>query len=35
MKLNLDKVNMKTWREIEKLAPFGIANPKPIFYLKV
>ena len=31
MKLNLDKVNMKTWREIEKLAPFGIANPKPIF----
>lgn len=31
MKLNLDSVNMKNWREIEKLTPFGLGNPKPIF----
>jgi single-stranded-DNA-specific exonuclease len=31
VKLTLDNVNMKNWREIEKLAPFGLANPKPIF----
>jgi single-stranded-DNA-specific exonuclease len=24
-------VNLKNWREIEKLAPFGLGNPKPIF----
>ena len=24
-------VNMKTWKEIEKMAPFGLANPKPVF----
>ena len=24
-------INMKNWREIEKLAPFGLGNPKPIF----
>ncbi len=29
--LNLADVNMKNWREIEKLAPFGFGNPKPIF----
>ena len=23
--------NMKNWQELEKLAPFGLANPKPIF----
>ena len=22
---------MKNWREVEKMAPFGLANPKPIF----
>lgn len=31
IKLTLDNVNMKNWREIEKLAPFGCGNPKPIF----
>jgi len=24
-------VNMKNYREIEKLAPFGFGNPKPVF----
>ncbi len=24
-------VNMKNWREIEKLAPFGFGNPSPVF----
>ena len=28
---DFDLVNMKNWREIEKMAPFGLANPKPIF----
>lgn len=31
VKINLSDVNMKTWKEIEKLAPFGLANPKPVF----
>ena len=31
MKLTLDNVNMKNWREIEKLAPFGLGNLKPVF----
>jgi len=31
IKSNLSMVNIKNWREIEKLAPFGLANPKPIF----
>ena len=31
MKLTLDKVNMKNWREIEKMSPFGLENPKPVF----
>ncbi|PIP68763.1 hypothetical protein COW91_03060, partial [Candidatus Nomurabacteria bacterium CG22_combo_CG10-13_8_21_14_all_32_8] len=31
IKSDLDVVNMKNWREIEKMAPFGLANPKPIF----
>jgi len=31
IKSSLDIVNMKSWREIEKLAPFGFGNPKPIF----
>jgi len=28
---DLSIVNMKNWREIEKLAPFGLGNPKPVF----
>ncbi|MDD5720877.1 MAG: DHHA1 domain-containing protein [Candidatus Pacebacteria bacterium] len=31
MKLSLSDVNMKNWKELEKLAPFGIGNPKPVF----
>ena len=31
IKSDLSMVNIKNWKEIEKLAPFGLANPKPIF----
>ena len=31
MRLSLSQVNMSTWKEIDKLAPFGTGNPKPIF----
>ena len=31
VKSSLDIVNIKNWREIEKLAPFGFGNPKPVF----
>jgi single-stranded-DNA-specific exonuclease len=31
VKSDLSIVNMKSWREIEKLAPFGLGNPKPVF----
>lgn len=27
----LDAVNIKNWREIEKMSPFGLANHKPVF----
>lgn len=30
-KLTLREVHMKNWREICKMAPFGFANPKPVF----
>ena len=33
-KLSLDEVNAETCGIIEKLAPFGAGNPKPIFLLK-
>lgn len=29
--LEFDDVNEKTFREIDGLAPFGVANPKPVF----
>lgn len=32
--LSIDDVNWDTYSVIEKLAPFGIGNPKPIFLLK-
>ncbi len=32
IKSNLSIVNMKNWKEIEKLAPFGLGNLKPIFF---
>jgi single-stranded-DNA-specific exonuclease len=31
LKSTLDIVNMKNWREVEKLEPFGFGNPKPVF----
>jgi single-stranded-DNA-specific exonuclease len=31
IELPLDYINEKTIREIEKLAPFGIGNPRPVF----
>lgn len=31
IQLTLSEVNAKNWKEIEKLAPFGLANPKPVF----
>jgi single-stranded-DNA-specific exonuclease len=31
IKGDLSLVNIKTWRDMEKLAPFGFANPKPVF----
>ncbi len=29
--IGLREANMKNWKEIEKLAPFGLANEKPVF----
>ena len=31
VKSDLEGVSMKNWKEIEKLAPFGLANEKPVF----
>ena len=31
IKSGLDVVSLKNWKEIEKLAPFGLGNPKPVF----
>ncbi len=31
VKTALSIVSMKNWRELEKLAPFGFGNPKPVF----
>jgi single-stranded-DNA-specific exonuclease len=25
---------MKNWRELEKMSPFGLGNPKPIFFFE-
>lgn len=32
--LTLDDVARKTWDIVEKLAPFGVENPKPVFVFK-
>ena len=34
MELNLNDVNWDNYRQIEKLAPFGTGNPKPLFIFK-
>ena len=31
VKTDLSAINMKNWRELEKMAPFGLANSKPVF----
>ena len=31
IKTGLENVSMKNWRDLEKLAPFGFENPKPVF----
>ena len=31
IKTGLEAVNMKNWHEINKMAPFGLGNPKPVF----
>lgn len=31
IKTDLGIVNMKNWKEIEKMSPFGLGNPKPVF----
>lgn len=31
LKSNLSIVNTKNWQEIDKLSPFGLGNPKPVF----
>jgi single-stranded-DNA-specific exonuclease len=31
VKTELSAVNIKNWREIEKMSPFGLANNKPVF----
>ena len=31
IKSDLSLVNMKNWKEIDRMAPFGLANAKPIF----
>ena len=34
IKSGLDVVNMKNWREIVKLEPYGLGNPKPVFFFE-
>lgn len=31
LEINLDNINHQLYKEIEKFAPFGLANPKPVF----
>ncbi len=34
MELSLERVTWDTFRDIDRLAPFGVGNPKPIFLFK-
>ncbi|HAS84523.1 MAG TPA: single-stranded-DNA-specific exonuclease RecJ [Candidatus Yonathbacteria bacterium] len=34
MELTLSEVNWVNWKQIEKFAPFGMANPKPVFFFE-
>ncbi len=34
LELSIDSINVDTYKEIRKLAPFGIENEKPLFILK-
>ena len=34
IKLGLDGVNMKNWKELEKMAPFGLENEKPTVFFE-
>lgn len=34
VKSDLSLVSMKSWKDIEKLAPFGFSNPKPTFFFE-
>lgn len=34
MEISLNQVNWDTYRQVEKLAPFGTGNPKPTFLLR-
>ncbi len=34
VKTDLGAVNMKNWREVEQLAPFGFGNQKPVFFFE-
>lgn len=31
LKLSLSEINMKNWREVDQMSPFGFGNPKPVF----
>jgi len=31
IKSDLSIINIKNWKEIEKMSPFGLGNPKPVF----
>ncbi len=34
IKSDLSIVNIKNWREVEKLEPFGSGNPRPVFFFE-
>lgn len=33
-KVSLDEINWENYKLIEKLAPFGVGNPKPVFHIE-